>query len=46
VHYIAATDVLNEACDGEIVTFNDSHTHAEVIAVFDRAIARAEGEAA
>ncbi|MBN7804871.1 hypothetical protein JZX86_05770 [Agrobacterium rosae] len=28
-----------------VARFNDDHTHAEVIALFDRAIARAESEA-
>lgn len=31
---------------GHLVEFNDSHSHAEVLALFDRAIARAESEAA
>ncbi len=30
----------------ELVEFNDSHTHAVVLALFDRAIARAESEVA
>ncbi|MCZ7496292.1 hypothetical protein O8B39_17465 [Agrobacterium rhizogenes] len=29
-----------------LAQFNDSHTHPEVLALFDRAIARAESEAA
>ena len=31
---------------GELIKFNDSHTHSEVLDLFDRAIARAESEAA
>lgn len=31
---------------GYLVEFNDSRTHAEVLTLFDRAIARAESEAA
>lgn len=38
---IVAEDLLREAMNGKdasIVEFNDSHTHAEVMAAFDRAI--------
>lgn len=32
--------------ESAIIGFNDTHTHADVLALFDRAIARAESEAA
>lgn len=35
----------DDDCIG-VADFNDTHTHAEVLALFDRAIARAEGGAA
>ncbi|MCQ8277956.1 hypothetical protein NFI95_05790 [Acetobacteraceae bacterium KSS8] len=35
----AAEEVLGAAMGDSIVFFNDTHTHAEVIAAFDRAIA-------
>lgn len=41
---IYARDVLRDVAKIPITEFNDTHTHAEVIALFDRAIARAEGE--
>jgi hypothetical protein len=31
---------------GELATFNDTHTHAEVLALFDKAIAAEEAKAA
>ena len=33
--------LLSKSMDGGIIHFNDSHTHAEVLAAFDRAIAEA-----
>lgn len=43
-------DALREYRDfcleGKIVEFNDNHSQKEVLALFDRAIARAESEAA
>jgi hypothetical protein len=43
-----ARDCLRECLTGghSIVSFSDTHTHAEVLALFDRAIVRAESEAA
>lgn len=41
-----AWGALNKAAGGNIVTFNEGRTHSEVLAVFDRAIACAESEAA
>jgi len=35
---------LKQAVSGNIIAFNDAHTHAEVLAAFDRAIARASTE--
>lgn len=35
---------LLECSGGNIASFNNSHTHAEVMALFDRAIARAAHE--
>lgn len=51
VHFsneINARDLLRKQLGGghTIVSFNDTHTHAEVLAVFDRAISRAESDAA
>jgi len=40
---IFSADGLRRVSD--LVDFNDGHTHAEVLALFDRAIARAESEA-
>ena len=39
-------DNFDGSFEGVIVDFNDENSHAEVIALFDRAIARAESEAA
>lgn len=40
--YRDALDVLREELSGEqVVTFNDSHAHSEVLQLFDRAIKRA-----
>ncbi len=43
IRYIEACDVL-ERLAGPIPKYNDSHTHAEVLSLFDRAIATAELE--
>lgn len=45
---MAVRDLLRKSLTGghTITSFNDTHTHAEVLALFDRAIARAESEAA
>ena len=39
-------DLLQEAAGMQIANYNDSHTHEEVLAVFDKAIAAAEKESA
>lgn len=39
---LAMRTVLWEACSMSITDFNDTHTHAEVLSLFDRAIAAAE----
>lgn len=40
----AANSALRRQMGGSpVVTFNDNHTHGEVLAAFDRAIAYAEG---
>lgn len=39
-------DNFDGSFEGVIVDFNDENSHAEVLALFDRAIARAESEAA
>lgn len=40
--YGLATTLLTKQCEGQnIIGFNDTHTHAEVLAAFDRAIASA-----
>lgn len=36
--------ILNEVAGGSFVYYNDAHTHAEVLAMFDRAISIAEAE--
>lgn len=43
-----ARNALRDIIGGRrsIANFNDEHTHAEVLALFDRAIARAESEQA
>lgn len=38
-NYLPAMRTLDQIGGGDIVHFNDTHTHAEVIAAFDRAIA-------
>jgi hypothetical protein len=46
---VAREALRNEIRDGHssgIANFNDNHTHAEVLALFDRAIDRAESGAA
>jgi predicted nucleotidyltransferase len=45
---IDARNALTKETTGghTIVSFNDTHQHAEVLALFDRAISRAEGGAA
>jgi hypothetical protein len=40
----AVFEALARAMDGDIPTFNDSHTHAEVLAAFSRAIELAEAQ--
>lgn len=39
--YVEAYDVLCDVLDGSIVAYNDTHTHAEVLALFDKAITNA-----
>lgn len=34
----AAERLLNACCAGDFINYNDSHTHAEVLALFDKAI--------
>ncbi len=41
-----AREVLRDVTKGSIIDFNDTHGHAEVLAIFDSAIARAESEVA
>jgi hypothetical protein len=36
--YFEAVRMLEDECDGSVVNYNDTHTHAEVLAAFDRAI--------
>ncbi|MGV2110128.1 DUF6197 family protein [Agrobacterium salinitolerans] len=43
---LLVTEMLELDARECIPEFNDSHTHADVLALFDRAIARAESEAA
>lgn len=45
--HIGALDLLRGflPAHSDIVTFNDTHTHEEVLAVFDKAIAAAEAHA-
>jgi hypothetical protein len=45
--YASAVGALREAIGPclSVSVFNDTHTHAEVLAAFDRAIARLEGAA-
>ena len=38
-HAVSAS--IDGAAHGSVIRFNDSHTHAEVLALFDRAIASA-----
>lgn len=40
--YLRAMGALEFAMDGCIVDFNDTHSHAEVLAAFDKAIANLE----
>lgn len=42
--YWAAESALSDAIGGSIHKFNDTHTHAEVLAKFDEAIAAQGGE--
>jgi hypothetical protein len=42
--YVAA-DLLRREMDGAISHFNDTHTHAEVLSAFDKAIASTDGAA-
>lgn len=39
-NYIDASEALASVCKTTIPYFNDSHTHAEVLAAFDAAIAK------
>jgi len=39
----AVIEALGVRSHAELARFNDSHTHSEVLDLFDRAIARAEG---
>ena len=36
-----ALQALRDVCGGSVIYFNDHHTHAEVLAKFDEAIAKA-----
>ena len=36
---LAACDELHKSAGGSFIAFNDTHTHAEVLALFDKAIA-------
>jgi hypothetical protein len=40
-YYFQAYEILRGHMNGGIPTFNDTHTHAEVLAAFDAAIAEA-----
>ena len=42
---LAAHAGLDGAAEGRLAEWNDTHTHAEVLALFDRAIATEEGKA-
>jgi hypothetical protein len=35
--YLPAIDILDKLAGGSIIAFNDTHTHAEVIDLWDRA---------
>ena len=41
LYYFNAYELLRKEMGGGILRFNDSHTHEEVLAAFDRAIAKA-----
>lgn len=41
---IAAGKLLRKHMDDNIINFNDSHTHEEVLAAWDEAIAEAEAQ--
>lgn len=41
---LRAKEVLSAAMGGSVVEFNDSHTKAEVLAAFDRAIAKLQSD--
>lgn len=41
---VVAMNALEEAVGGCVMTFNDTHTHAEVLEAFGRAIAKLEAE--
>lgn len=38
----AISKVLEKACGSSVIRFNDTHSHAEVLAAFDRAIEAVE----
>jgi hypothetical protein len=40
---IPVIDILRSLAKGSVSFFNDSHSHAEVLSLFDLAIAHAEG---
>lgn len=42
--HIRANRALTEACGGSVPRFNDLHTHPEVLAAWDRAIAAEEAK--
>lgn len=43
--FFASESLLEKAIGGGVIRFNDMHTHAEVMAAFDRAIELAEADA-
>jgi hypothetical protein len=41
---VVSTPALSAACPGGVIVFNDTHSHAEVLALLDDVIARLEEE--